>query len=84
MAYAFIHVFSSYFCKTHKGKWKRVHANMTIVHFNHAVALLAFEKKRGKRWSDAAIWCPFTTLKTLNYICNSWLNSVEMQSSKYN
>lgn len=46
MAYAFIHVFSSYFCNTHKGKWKRVHANMTIVHFNHAVAFLAFEKKR--------------------------------------
>lgn len=31
---------------THKGKWKRVHANMTIVHFKHAVAFLAFEKKR--------------------------------------
>lgn len=69
----------------HKGKWKRFHANMTIVHFNHAVVLLAFEK-RGKSWSNAAIWCPFelTTLKTLNYICNSWLNSVEMQRSKYN
>lgn len=45
MAYAFVRVFPSYFCKTHKGKWKRFHANMTIVHFNHAVALLAFEKE---------------------------------------
>lgn len=34
---------------THKGKWKRVHANMTIVHFNHAVAFLAFEKKKEVR-----------------------------------
>lgn len=58
---------------------------MTIVHFNHAVALLAFEKKEvrdGLMLPSGAL--SNSTLKTLNYICNSWLNSVEMQSSKYN